>query len=170
MIHLYTGEGKGKTTAAVGLAVRHAGAGGRVAFIQFLKSTDSGEVSLLESIPRITVLRNQVKHGFFVHLSDEQKQIITAEHNKNLQAARIMVSEQAITMLVLDELCSAYSLELIDRQDVDDLISHIGEVELIITGRDPDASFQQAADYITEMKRIRHPFDRGVSARKGVEF
>lgn len=170
MIHLYTGNGKGKTTAAIGLAVRHAGTGGHVVFVQFLKSAASGEISVLESIPHIIVLRNQVKHGFSITMTEEQKRVITKAHNKNLSNAMDLMTKQPVTMLVLDELCAAYSLALINRNTVDKLVANSGKVELVITGRDPSESFIKAADYITEMKLVRHPYEKGVPARKGVEF
>lgn len=170
MIHLYTGNGQGKTSAATGLAVRCAGSGGRVAFVQFLKSMPSGEIAVLESIPRVSVLRNREAHGFSIDMTAEQKQRVCASHNENLEKAQAMISHGAITLLVLDELCAAYSLDLIDRAAVDSLIQGVGDVELIITGRDAPQSFLDAADYITDMLCIRHPYERGMAARRGVEF
>jgi len=170
MIHVYTEYGKGKTTAAVGLAIRHAGTGGHVVFVQFLKSTASGEITVLENNPNITVLRNQVKHGFSFSMTEEQKQVVTKEHNKNLSAALDLMAQQPVTMLILDELCAAYTLGLVDQDAVDKLITNPGKVELVITGRDPTDNILQAADYITEMKLVRHPYEKGVPARKGVEF
>ena len=172
MIHLYTGEGKGKTTAAVGLAVRHLGSGGTLAFVQFLKSSPSGEIAVLESLPRATVLRNREQHGFAIHMSDEQKRRVTAAHNENLSKAQEMVRHGSISMLVLDELCAAYALQLIDRDAVDALIESAKEadIELVITGRDPAPGFVDAADYITEMRPLRHPYEKGVPARRGVEY
>ena len=172
MMHLYTGEGKGKTTAAVGLAVRHLGSGGTLGFVQFLKSTPSGEIAVLESLPRATVLRNREKHGFTIHMSAEQKRRVTASHNENLSKAQEMVRHGSISMLVLDELSAAYALELIDREAVDALIASAKEadIELVITGRDPAPGFVDAADYITEMRPIRHPYEKGVPARRGIEF
>ena len=172
MIHLYTGEGKGKTTAAVGLAVRHLGSGGTLAFVQFLKSSPSGEIAVLESLPRATVLRNREQHGFAIHMSEEQKQRVTAAHNENLSKAQEMVRHRSISMLVLDELCAAYALELIDRNAVDALIesAKAADIELVITGRDPAPGFVDAADYITEMRLLRHPYEKGVPARRGIEY
>ena len=170
MIHLYTGEGKGKTTAAIGLAIRHIGAGGSVAFVQFLKSSPSGELLVLDSLPQITVLRNTEKHGFFIQMTDAQKRLVTSSHNENLSKACALIANKSITMLVLDELCAAYTLNLIDRTAVDALLLDHGPVELILTGRNPDQKLQDAADYITEMNPIRHPYGKGILARKGVEY
>lgn len=170
MIHLYIGNGQGKTSAATGLAVRHAGSGGRVAFVQFLKSAPSGEIAVLESIPRVSVLRNREAHGFSIDMSEEQKRRVRASHNENLAKAQAMISHGAITLLVLDELCSAYALDLIDRAAADALIQSAGDVELVITGRDPSQSLLDAADYITDMACVRHPYERGIPARRGVEF
>lgn len=171
MIHVYCGEGKGKTTAAIGLAVRHAGSGGKVLFVQFMKCSDTGELHAFEKIPQITVLRNLCKHGFSFSMTDEEKAIVTASHNQNLVSAWGAVQSGACTMLVLDEIASAYDLNLINREQVDSLIDRIGTVELILTGRNPSQHMLEKADYITEMKSVRHPYQtNGTKARKGIEF
>ena len=172
MMHLYTGEGKGKTTAAVGLAVRHLGSGGSLAFVQFLKSTPSGEIAVLESLPRATVLRNREQHGFAFHMSEEQKQRVTAAHNENLAKAQEMVRHKSVSMLVLDELLAAYALGLIDRDAVDALILSANEagVEPLTTGRHPAPPSVDAADYITEMRPIRPPYIKSLPARDGVQY
>lgn len=171
MIHVYTGDGKGKTTAAVGLAVRHAGTGGSVLFVQFLKCTPSGEITAFASIPGVTVLRNDIRHGFTFNMSDADKARVTASHDANLACAVETVRAGGCTMLVLDEITSAYALDLIDRAAVDALLDDLPDaVELVLTGREPSRHMLDAADYVTEMKLIKHPYTRGVQARRGVEF
>jgi cob(I)alamin adenosyltransferase len=167
MIHIYTGDGKGKTTAALGLAIRAAGCGRKIVIVQFLKGTGSGELHSLELIPNITILRNLECKGFFHNLSPDIRLKITEENNENLRAALAMPFD----LIVLDEVCAAYNLEAVSRKAVDDLISGFPpEKELVLTGRDPPEHFCNAADYISEIKKVKHPFDRGVPAREGIEY
>jgi cob(I)alamin adenosyltransferase len=167
MIHLYTGEGKGKTTAALGLAIRAAGRGKKVVIVQFLKGRDSGELFSLGLIPNITVIRNLQAKGFFQSVSAEVRLKITEENNKNLTAALAMPHD----LLVLDEICAAYALEAVDRNAVDDLLRNFNaERELVLTGRNPPRHFLGAADYVSEINNVKHPFERGVPAREGIEY
>ena len=87
LIHLYTGEGKGKTTAAVGLAVRAAGAGKRVMFLQFMKGRDTGELHALDQLPGIEILRSKKDFGFYFQMTEEQKEELTRIHNELLEQA-----------------------------------------------------------------------------------
>ena len=169
MIHIYCGNGKGKTTAALGLVLRHVGAGGSAVFAQFLKSSPTGELAALERI-QVPVLRNNLPHGFFPSMSDETKAAVTAMHNATLAEAARLARTNACTLLVLDELCAAYSLGLIDRAMALALLDDHGAAELVLTGRDPAPELLERADYITEMKLVRHPSEKGVQARKGIEF
>jgi len=167
MIHLYTGEGKGKTTAAMGLAIRATGRGKKVVIVQFLKGSDTGELHSLSLIPNITVIRNTEAKCFFHTAPQEIRQKITDENNDNLRKVLAMPYD----LLVLDEVCAAYGLEAVDRKAVDDLLQSFSkEKELVLTGRNPPQHFYDAADYISEIKNIRHPFDRGIEAREGIEY
>ena len=167
MIHLYTGEGKGKTTAAMGLAIRAAGRGRNVVIVQFLKGGDTGELVSLEHIPNIKVFRNREHYGFFRSVSEEIRSKIIQENNENLKAALAAPYD----LLVLDEVCAAYNLGALDRELVDDLIRNCPEdTELALTGRNPPQHFCDAADYISQIDKVKHPFDRGVPAREGIEF
>ena len=167
MVQLYTGEGKGKTTAAMGLAIRAAGRGKKVVIVQFLKGRDTGELHSLALIPNITIIRNNEAKGFFHTASPEIRLKITEENNENLKAALALPYE----LIVLDEVCAAYDLEAIDRKAVDDLLSSFSpEKELVLTGRNPPKHFCDAADYISEIHSVKHPFDRGVQAREGIEY
>ena len=167
MIHLYTGEGKGKTTAAIGLAIRAAGRGRKVVIVQFLKGRDTGELHSLGLIPNVTVIRNNEAKGFFHTVPPEIRRKIIEENNENLKAALAMPHD----LLVLDEVCAAYDLEAIDRKVVDNLLRGFSsEKELVLTGRNPPKHFCDAADYVSEIHSVKHPFDRGVQAREGIEY
>jgi len=167
LIQLYTGEGKGKTTAAMGLAIRAAGRGRKVVIVQFLKGTDTGELHSLALIPNITVLRNLECTGFFHTAPPEIRLKITKENNENLRKALALSCD----LILLDEVCAAYDLEAVDRKAVDDLLRGFSlEKELVLTGRNPPRHFCDAADYISEIYSVKHPFDRGVQAREGIEY
>ena len=170
MIHVYTGDGKGKTTAALGLAVRAHGAGRRVVFTQFFKGRATSELASLESLG-IKILRNTRDYGFFSRTTDENRANMLRENNESLQAARELVQSGECDFLVLDEVVSAYNLGALDRDAVDALLAiRRDDFELVLTGREPPAHFIEAADYVSEIKKLKHPFDSGVAARTGVEF
>ena len=162
LIHLYTGEGKGKTTAAVGLAVRAAGAGKRVIFLQFMKGRDTGELHALDKLPGIEILRSEKDFGFYFQMTEEQKKELTLIHNGLLERAleRTMAGEADV--IVLDE---ALLKRLLSRTDDK---PHFPEI--ICTGRDPQEWLLEQADYVTRMECVRHPFDRGIGAREGIEY
>jgi cob(I)alamin adenosyltransferase len=167
MIHIYTGEGKGKSTAAVGLAVRAAGREKRVVIVQFLKGSETGELAALKHIPRITLLRNTRNYGFFHTASEENRAAMCVENNANLQAAL----EMPCDLLILDEVCAAYRLGAIDRAAIDALVLNPAQNrELVLTGRDAPEHFRKAADYVSEIRKVKHPFDAGIAAREGIEY
>ena len=169
MIHLYHGHGKGKTTAAVGLAVRAAGAGMRVLFVQFFKNGSSSEVKVLSSLPGVDVLIPEVWYGRYKKMSEEQQE----ETKKCYTELMRDVAERAdeYSLIVLDESVSAYNYGMFDRESFLDMLRSWKDVrEAVLTGRDPAPELRDIADYVTEMKKEKHPFDLGVNARKGIEF
>lgn len=168
LVHIYTGDGKGKTTAAVGLAVRAVGAGLRVAFVQFVKGgTPSSELEALRRIG-IEVTRPASKS------SGLMRNTITPEDREAARAA-IEVARLSLAgdhdVVVLDELCVAARTGLVDVNEVVDLLGsrHPG-VEVVMTGRGAPEALVDLADYVTEMRPLKHPFEQGIAARKGVEF
>ena len=169
MIHIYCGDGKGKTTAALGLICRHVGTSGKAVLAQFLKSLPTGELTTLEKLG-VPVYRNELPHGFFPNMNEEMKSRVHEMHDQTLAEVTRLARTNACTLLVLDELCAALSLGLIDREKVLSLLDDHGNAELVITGRDPEEALTSRADYITEMKLIKHPYEKGVLARKGIEF
>lgn len=171
LIHLYCGDGKGKTIASFGLAARAAGNNMKVVVVQFLKGTKTGEVTLFSTLDNVTIFRNKKDRGFFKNMSDEEIEEVKCEHDENIRNAIDKIDNNECDMLILDELCAAYRYELVDRRIIDNLILHKKkELELVITGRNPDKLFIDNADYITEMKLIRHPFEKGIVSRKGIEY
>lgn len=174
LIHLYHGDGKGKTSAATGLAIRAAGHGLKVIFLQFLKGAASGEILILNQLDHITVLRNSKDFGFISNMSKAEIIEITNMHNSNLKTALNIIygnTDSSCDVLILDEVCAAYRLKVVDRHLIDKLITDKpAHLELVLTGRQPDNIFTDNADYITEMYKERHPYDKNISARPGIEY
>lgn len=170
MIHLYCGDGKGKTTAALGLALRFAGSGKRVYFLQFLKGAPTSELAILERIPEITVQRNEQDFGFCFTMTPEQKQAVAQMHNQHLHEAIRACQGGQYGMLVLDECLGALSAGVLDGEALRIFLQEKpSDLELVLTGRNPPQDLVEAADYVSEIKKIKHPFDHGVGARVGVE-
>ena len=169
MIHLYYGDGKGKTTAAVGLAVRAAGSGMRVLFVQFFKDGSSSEVGALSNLSQVTVLIPPIHHGRYKRMGDEQKKETGDCYREILQE----ITEKAAQydLIVLDEAVSAYRYGLLPRDVTLALLDAEGQKrEIVLTGRDPGPELLEIADYATEMRKEKHPYDRGIFARKGIEY
>lgn len=171
LIHVYCGDGKGKTTAATGLAVRAAGRDKKIVFAQFMKGNDSGELTAMKQIPGIEIIRNSRNYGFFNQMGDQDRKAITAEHNEILDRITERINKRECDMLILDEFTYPYGYGLIDRIRAEQIVKNKPEaLELIITGREPAAFLMEEADYITEMRCIRHPYEKGIEARYGIEF
>lgn len=167
MIHIYCGDGKGKTTAAIGLAVRMAGYNKKVLFMQFLKGSYTGELEILQKCENITVMRCDKNYGFFRSMTDSDKENIIKCHNENLEY--VLKNTDSFDMIVLDEIFAAYNYDLADREKVKEIVEKY-KGELVMTGRDPQEWFVERADYVSEIKKIKHPYDRGITAREGIEF
>lgn len=171
LLHIYCGNGKGKTTAAIGLAVRAAGAGMRVRFVQLLKGADTSELNSLKLIPNITIDRCDEDYGFTFTMSEEDKKKITACHNRILSESLCLAESGEIDLLIIDEFNAAYGYGLVDKTLAEKLVLNKPEaLELVLTGRNPDSKFVNAADYVSEIQEVKHPFNSGIAARKGVEY
>lgn len=165
MIQCYYGNGKGKTTAAVGQALRMAGAGKKVMMIQFLKDGFSSENKMLEQCG-IKVIAQKMP-DMFIDMSDP----------KMIKEVSVLVSDlfsmidERYEGIVLDELLDAIALSLINEGMVyDKLVSLKASHEIILTGRMPSHKLKPLLDYSSEVKKHKHPYDKGVRARKGIEY
>ena len=168
LVHIYCGDGKGKTTAAVGLAVRCAGGGGKVLFVSFLKDNKSGERNILGQLENVTLLKNPDSLDFYKTMTDAQKEEYRQFCEKTME-----ITEQTFDsydMIVMDEIMAALSHNLIDSDRIIKLIENRSRQEIVLTGRNPSSELKALADYITEMKKIKHPFDSGIKARKLIEM
>lgn len=169
LIHIYCGDGKGKTTAAIGLAVRCAGSGGRALILQFFKDGRSSEFAALKRVDGIDVIEQSRTFGFSWTLTDSQKEEAAAYYSALLEDA--FARAGAYSLLVLDEAMSACANRMIGEERLLELLAgRPAGLEVVLTGRDPSLRLLDAADYVTEMCKKKHPFDQGVPARKGIEF
>lgn len=175
LIHIYHGDGKGKTTAAIGSAVRAAGRGKRVLIARFLKTDDSGEVTGLAHVPGITLLPCDRNFGFSWEMSAVQRKAAAVYYDNLLRMAWEMAAGldggPGYDMLVPDEVIGACGLGFV-REDmvIGKLRSKPDGLEVVMTGRGPSDGLMECADYITEMVMGRHPFERGIPAREGIEY
>jgi len=169
MIHIYCGDGKGKTTAACGLALRAAGSGMKVLFAQFFKSGASSEVTAMSQLDNIDTLNADKHYGRYTKLGDEQKAEINASYDRML--AQIIDRSEAYDMVILDEAVSAYNYMMLNCDAFVGYLKREGEKrELVLTGRNPPPALTALADYITDMKKLKHPYDSGIKARRGIEY
>ena len=170
LVHLYCGDGKGKTTAALGLAVRAAGSGFRVVVVQFLKSHKTGELAVLEAVPSIEVIRGKEGTAFSFSMTEEEKEKTRLVHDDNLKTAITIATSGNCDMLILDEAVGAYARELLDRGALEAFVKNKPEeLELVLTGRNPAQWMVECADYVSEVKKIKHPYEKGIPARLGIE-
>ena len=170
LIHIYCGDGKGKTSAALGLALRAAGAGIKVLFVQFLKDGSSSEISMLERLGIETACCPDIRK-FVFQMTEAERLQAGEEYSRLLSSALSRCREEGFGLLVLDEVLPACRLGLVPEEALMDFLrSKPSELEVVLTGREPSPALLELADYVTEMKKLRHPYDRGIQARKGIEF
>lgn len=169
LVQVYTGNGKGKTSAAFGLALRAVGRGLKVFIIQFIKGGfDYGELYVVSKLPNLTL--KAFGRGKFVTEKPAGKEDVA------LAGEALALAEEAVRggrydVVILDELSVALSLDLISLEEVLKLIKEKPKhVELILTGRDAPEEIVEAADLVTEMKEVKHPYKKGFPARKGIEY
>ncbi len=170
LIHYYYGNGKGKTTAAMGLAVRAMGNGLQVLVVQFLKNGSSAEIGMLRQMGA-RVLAVEGLTGFTFQMTPEEKAACAAEQNLNLEAALAAAVEGSCDLLILDEIGSALDTNMVSRERLQFLIEHrANTVEIVMTGHKLDPMLHEYADYVTRMEKQKHPYERGIAARKGIEY
>lgn len=173
MIQIYCGDGKGKTTAAVGLAVRAAGHKIPVVFAQFLKADGSGETAILKELPQVTVMHPDVFHGFTKDMDRQQKEEVEACYADFFKQIKehIQKADGSGIVVILDEVLHACNHKLLSETSLCGLLdSSPPSAEIVLTGREPSEALRSRADYISEIQKLRHPYDRGIGARKGIEF
>ena len=166
LLHLYYGDGKGKTTAAMGLALRALGSGKMVVVLQFLKGSKSGEVPLLEQLGA-KIYRGKAGQKFVFQMNEEEKAATRQLQNANLAAA---AADEA-DLLILDEAGSAWELDMVDKALLQKaVLARPAGQECVLTAHAAPQWMLDAADYVTEMKCRRHPYQKGIAARQGIEY
>lgn len=172
LIHIYAGDGKGKTTAAIGLALRFAYYERKVAIIQFLKDGSSGEFNFIKNLKSkyIDIFSFDKKRPFFWLLDEKEKLDLKTEENRALDYAFYLANGN-VDMIVLDEIIDSVNNKLIDKQQlINFLYRYKNKIEIVMTGRNPDNDLIELADYYSDIKMIKHPYEKGIVARKGIEF
>ena len=170
LIIVHTGDGKGKTTAALGLAFRALGQGFKVAMVQFIKgSTDYGELQSARLFPRFELI--PMGRGFLPTKGREPQAEDVELARKALELCRQKIESKEYQMIILDEVGYALHFKLLLLDEVLALLrARPPELHLVVTGRNMPQEIIDLADLVTEMRPIKHPFERGVKAQKGIEF
>lgn len=163
-IHIYFGEGKGKSTCAIGLAARFAAYGGKVSCFRFLKCGKSGEdITLCDKI-KIKCIEGE-KFGFVFQMTEQER----LDLKLRTRALWLEAIKEDAELLILDEILGAVEVGFISDQEIIGFLEST-DAEVVLTGRKASSLLIEKADYVTEMKKIKHIFDSGISARKGIEF
>ncbi|MGA1826360.1 MAG: cob(I)yrinic acid a,c-diamide adenosyltransferase [bacterium] len=174
LVHVYSGDGKGKTTASLGQALRALGYGLTVLMVQFLKDKDdiSGELHMVKKLaPNLKIIRLKQKHPLFLSPQEVDYEALKISVQELFTIAKDAILTQTYDLVILDEINNVLKEGLLRAEDVLDLIRiKPKSVELILTGRDAMPEIIRAADLVTEMRKIKHPLDRGISAREGIEY
>ncbi len=168
LIQVYTGDGKGKTTAALGLALRAAGRNMKVLIVQFMKKWDYGELHSVKLIPNITLETFGTKEFIY---KGKAKKIDYEETEKAFSFGADGMQSGNYDIVIFDELNMALYYELLDLKEVIQKIkAKPDNIEVVITGRRAPEEIIEIADLVTEMKEIKHPYQKGIEARRGIEY
>ncbi|PHV70893.1 cob(I)yrinic acid a,c-diamide adenosyltransferase [Sporanaerobium hydrogeniformans] len=172
LIEVYYGDGKGKTTAAIGLGMRAIGNQYKVIMIQFLKNDDTCECKVLKGLePYFKVFHFEKKRGFTWELTDDEKEELKGECQIALKFASKVMDTGECDVLILDEILNAVQLGIIPEKQLYDLMDNKPEeIELVLTGRQINEEIARRSDYISCIDAIKHPMEKGIAARKGIEF
>ncbi|MFH1441723.1 MAG: cob(I)yrinic acid a,c-diamide adenosyltransferase [Candidatus Omnitrophota bacterium] len=167
MIQVYTGNGKGKTTASLGLALRAAGAGLKVYIGQFIKKGCYSEIKILKKIKNITI--EQFGRGCFINRKPNKKDMESA--NKGLEKVRKAILDNRYDLIILDEINVALHFKLIELNDVLDIIkSTPKKTEMVLTGRHAHDKIIKSADLVSYIEDKKHYYNKNLKARKGIEY
>lgn len=170
-LHLYTGNGKGKTTAAMGLALRMLGHGEKVLITQFMKDGTSGEIKALSAFPQAKIVEGARMKGFIWRMGEAQLEKARQDIKASLAQLEEEIRAFQPRLTVLDELAVAISTRLIEEADAWKLIETALEYgDTVVSGRYAGEKLIEKADYVSRIEAVKHPFDQGQPAKKGIEF
>lgn len=172
LVQIYTGDGKGKTTAAIGQGIRAYGNGLKVVMLQFLKGGYTGELNTIEELgDNFNIYRFESKKDFFWNLNDEQKEVLKKEIREGYNFILERIEKNDADLLIIDEVMGVLRNKLLTEEEVLYIIENKPEsMEIIMTGRNVPDKIKEKADLVTEMKMIKHYFEKGVPSRKGIEY
>ncbi len=166
-IHVYTGDGKGKTTAALGLSIRAAGAGLKVFFAQFIKGKIYSEIEIINEISNITL--KQYGLNCFIEKEPTYEDIVAAK--KGLKEVVRIINQGEYDLIVLDEVNIALYYELFSVEELITVLKNKPDtIEIVLTGRKAPDEIIEIADFVTDMVELKHYYDKGIEARKGIEY
>ncbi|MGN0275759.1 MAG: cob(I)yrinic acid a,c-diamide adenosyltransferase [Hominisplanchenecus sp.] len=170
LIHIYYGDGKGKTTTGMGLSIRAAGYGYRVLIYQFMKNNKTSERKILERVDNITLVDGLEQEKFSFQMTPEEKKERLAFYNAQFQKVTEKAVREGYDVLFLDETIYTISAGLLDEKPVLDFLKNKPDkLEVILTGNTPSEAMLDAADYVSCIKKMKHPFDEGQQSRMGIE-
>ncbi len=170
LIHIYCGDGKGKTTSAMGLAVRAAGYGMKVLIYQFMKDNTTSERNVLKAIPNITIINGLQQEKFSFQMTEQEKQERKDFYTKRFQEITKKAEEEDYDLLLMDEIIYTLRATLLEEELVLSYLRNKPEsLEVVLTGNAPSSTLIELSDYVSEIKKIKHPYDQGLTARYGIE-
>jgi cob(I)alamin adenosyltransferase len=171
LVHIYTGDGKGKTTAAVGLGIRAWGRGMKVLMVQFLKGMESGELITIRRLgDGFHVNSGQPMGKFTWNMNEEELKQAADLQKQQLAYAQNEIMTEKWDLLILDEVMAAISTGMVSLEDVLALVKGKPDgLEIVMTGRNAPDSLIEAADYVSEIREVKHPMKSGIAARRGIE-
>lgn len=170
-LHVVTGDGKGKTTAAMGLALRMLGHGKKVLVVQFMKQPTSGELKALAQLPGAIIYLGAPMDRFTYQMDEEGLRRTKEQQTAELAKITEVIRQEHPALTVLDELNVAMAYRLVPSDEALQLIdAALAEGEVVVTGRDAPDALLEKADYISRIEAVRHPFDEGQPARRGIEW
>lgn len=173
LVHLYIGNGKGKTTSAVGLAIRALGNNLNVLFAQFLKNTETGEKIIFEQFnEQLYFFRPTQQYSKFLwNMTKEELSRTKEDLNKGWQHIKSEINTGNWDVVVLDEILDCIQNGLLEEADIiKTIVQKPKNIELVLTGRSAKNSFYEIADYISMIDEVKHPFKKGIQARRGIEY
>jgi cob(I)alamin adenosyltransferase len=172
MVHINTGDGKGKTTASIGLGIRAWGRGMRVLMVQFLKGADTGEIRTLKKLePDFTLYRGTEIKKFTWEMDEGELEQTKKAQRDQFELAVCEALSGSWDLIILDEIMAAVTTGMIPLNDVMEFVKcKPDKLELVLTGRDAPSGLIELADYVSEIKAVKHPMERGVPPRRGIEF
>lgn len=170
LVHIYCGDGKGKTTAGMGLCVRAAGSGCMVLLYQFMKDNRTNERKILEDVENITIIDGLEEEKFSFQMTEEEKAQRRIFYAHQLKAVTEKAVEEEYDVLFLDEVIYTIGAGLLEEQLLLDFLDQKPEhLEVILTGQGPSEALMKRADYVSEICMRKHPFQKGMPARDGIE-